>query len=146
MHRALLSREPIAEGCRAIALATGLALLALLPSPAWAQPEPLKGIRFLDVMENNTLSGETEGGTAYNLYFLPGGEVTYDDASGARDRGHWSMDPDGDVCVQFEQLDEGRQHCFEVEVDGRTVTWRGKSGEGQATLRGGVAESFLQPR
>ncbi len=97
-------------------------------------------------MQNNTLSGTTEGGAAYNLYFLPGGELTYDDSSGARDRGRWSMDSQGDVCVRFEQVDDGHEHCYQVAIDGRTVTWRGKTGDGSATLRGSVAESFLKPR
>lgn len=144
MHRALLSLRPLVAVVAAAWI--GLALLAPLAGPAFAQPEPLKGTRFLDVMENNTLSGTTEDGTAYNLYFLSGGELTYEDASGARDRGRWSMGPGGDVCVRFEQVDDGRQHCFDVEVDGRKLTWRGKGGEGKGTLRGGVAESFLKPR
>jgi hypothetical protein len=120
-------------------------MIALAPGPASAAPEQLKGDRFLEVMQNNTLSGTTADGAAYNLYFLPGGEVGYDDSSGARDRGRWSMDPDGDVCVSFDAIDHGSQHCYRVEVDGRKVTWSGKDG-GQATLRGGVVESFLKPK
>ena len=122
-----------------------LVATALAPALAFAAAEQLKGSRFIEVMQDNTLSGTTEGGASYNLYFLPGGEVTYDDSTGARDRGRWSMDSDGDVCVSFEQVDDGRAQCYRVEVDGRTVTWQGKAG-GQATLRGGVAESFLAPQ
>ena len=121
-----------------------LVATALAPALAFAAAEQLKGSRFIEVMQDNTLSGTTEGGASYNLYFLPGGEMTYDDSTGARDRGRWSMDSDGDVCVSFEQVDDGRAQCYRVEVDGRTVTWQGKAG-GQATLRGGVAESFLAP-
>jgi hypothetical protein len=124
--------------------ASMLAAIALAPPLAKAAPEQLKGSRFIEMMQDNTLSGTTADGTAYNLYFLPGGEVTYDDASGARDRGRWSMDPDGDVCISFDKVDDGRAQCFGVEVDGRTVTWRAKEA-GQATLRGDVAESFLTP-
>jgi hypothetical protein len=125
---------------------TGLALIALAPGALHAQPKPLKGTRFLEVMQNNTLSGTTEGGASFNLYFLPGGGVTYDDSSGARDHGRWSLDPQGDVCVRFDQTDDGREQCYQVEIDGRSVTWRGKAGDGRATLRGGVVESFLKPR
>jgi len=121
-----------------------LAALALAPGWAQAAPEQLRGSRFIEVMGDNTLSGTTADGAAYNLYFLPGGEVTYDDSAGARDRGRWSMDQDGDVCVSFEAVDDGRAQCYRVEVDGRTVSWRGKAG-GQAELRGGIAESFLSP-
>src|SRR5918996_5885219 len=111
-----------------------LVATALAPALAFAAAEQLKGSRFIEVMQDNTLSGTTEGGASYNLYFLPGGDVTYDDSTGARDRGRWSMDSDGDVCVSFEQVDDGRAQCYRVEVDGRTVTWQGKAG-GQATLR-----------
>ena len=124
--------------------AAALGALALASASAHAAQEQLKGSRFIEVVQDNVLSGTTEGGTAYNLYFLPGGDVTYDDASGARDRGRWSMDPEGDVCVRFEALDDGRERCYRVELDDRTVTWQGKA-EGQATLRGGIAESFLAP-
>jgi hypothetical protein len=127
------------------AACAGLALIALAPVQALAEAEQLKGNRFLEVMQNNTLSGTTADGAAYNLYFLPGGEVGYDDSSGARDRGRWSMDPQGDVCVSFEAVDHGSERCYRVEVDGRKVSWSGKDG-GDATLRGGVVESFLKPQ
>ena len=84
-----------------------------------AATEQLRGSRFIEVMQDNTLSGTTADGAAYNLYFLPGGELTYDDAAGARDRGRWSMDSDGDVCISFETIDSGRSQCYRVELDGR---------------------------
>jgi hypothetical protein len=122
-----------------------LGMIALAPATADAAAEQLKGSRFIEVMQDNTLSGTTEGGAAYNLYFLPGGEVTYDDSTGARDRGRWSVDPEGDVCVSFAKVEDGRAQCYQVEVDDHTVTWRGKAG-GQATLRGGITEGFLAPQ
>jgi hypothetical protein len=134
-----------AKAVSALGLVWILAAIVLAPAVASAAAEQLKGSRFIEVMQNNTLSGTTEDGAAYNLYFLPGGQVTYDDSSGARDRGRWSIDPDGDVCVSFEEVDDGRAQCYRVEVDGHTVTWHGKAG-GNATLRGGVAESFLTPQ
>ena len=131
---------------RATAHAVAAALVGLASAPAaHAAAEQLKGARFIEVMQDNTLSGTTAAGVAYNLYFLPGGEVTYDDSTGARDRGRWSMDPDGDVCVGFEQIDGGRSQCYRVELDGRELTWQGKA-DGQAALRGDVAEGFLAPR
>ena len=132
-------------GLKRMLVAAVLAAIALVPAVAEAAAAQLKGSRFIEVMQDNTLSGTTGGGAAYNLYFLPGGEVTYDDSTGARDRGRWSMDPEGDVCVSFDEVDGGVAQCYRVEVDGRTLTWQGKAG-GKATLRGGVAESFLTPR
>jgi hypothetical protein len=127
-------------------LAACLALTVVALAPAVTAAEQLSGSRFIEVMENNTLSGTMASGAAYNLYFLPGGRVTYDDSTGVRDSGHWSIDPDGDVCIGFENADEGRAQCFRVELDGRKVTWRGKDGGSEASLRGGVVESFLKPR
>ena len=131
---------------RTIAAWVGLAVIVFGSDSLHAQAEPLRGTRFLDVMQNNTLSGTTEGGADYNLYFLPGGEFTYNNSSGARDRGRWSMDSQGDVCVRFEQFDDGRERSLPVEIDGRAVTWRGNAGDGRASLRGSVAESFLKPQ
>ena len=122
-----------------------LAMIALAPALAHAAAEQLTGSRFIEVVQDNTLSGTTADGAAYNLYFLPGGEVTYDDATGASDRGRWFMDPEGDVCVSFEKVEDGAAQCYRVEIDGREVTWHGKAG-GETGLRGGVAESFLAPR
>ena len=96
-----------------------LCVVALAPTLAAAEAEQLSGSRFIEVMEDNTLSGTTASGDAYNLYFLPGGQVTYDDSTGARDTGRWSIDPDGDVCISFEHADDGRSQCFRVELDGR---------------------------
>jgi hypothetical protein len=121
-----------------------LAMIALAPVPAHAAAEQLTGDRFIEVMQDNTLSGTTAGGAAYNLYFLPGGEVTYDESTGARDRGRWFMDPEGDVCVSFKTVEDGAAQCYLVKIDGRTVTWNGKAG-GETGVRGNVAESFLSP-
>jgi hypothetical protein len=131
---------------KGLAACLALTVLTLAPIPTVAAAERLSGSRFIEVMEDNTLSGTMASGTAYNLYFLPGGRITYDDSTGASDSGHWSIDPDGDVCISFENADDGRAQCFRVELDGRKVTWRGKDGGSAASLRGGVLESFLKPR
>src|SRR5215470_1791174 len=52
-----------------------------------AGPRLLTGDEFITVMQNNTLSGTTVAGDAFNVYFLPGGTATYKDATGARDAG-----------------------------------------------------------
>jgi hypothetical protein len=63
-----------------------------------------QGSRFIEVMQDNTPSGTTADGAAYNLSFLPGGEVTYDDSTGARARGRWSMDPEGTCASASRQV------------------------------------------
>lgn len=115
-------------------------------APALAAPEQLRGQRFIDVMEGNTLSGTTADGVAFNIYFLPGGEVTYDEASGSRDHGRWWMDPDGDVCVRWEGYASESDRCFAVSVDGDHLMWQGKGASGEDVLRGGVGDTFLQRR
>jgi fructose-1,6-bisphosphatase/sedoheptulose 1,7-bisphosphatase-like protein len=56
-----------------LVLAFGVALAAALS----ARAEILQGDRFITAMKDNTVSGRTTAGTAYNLYFLPGGAVTH---------------------------------------------------------------------
>jgi hypothetical protein len=70
-------------------------------APAAAEPQAVRGDRFISMMDGNTLSGTTAAGTAFNLYFLPGGTATYQDAAGTRDSGTWHLDEAGDVCVAW---------------------------------------------
>jgi hypothetical protein len=108
-----------------------------------AGPQLLTGDEFITVMQNNTLSGTTAAGDAFNVYFLPGGAVTYRDARGARDSGTWHLDQDG-VCVDWRNPGDKAQGCFRVLVEGDRVTLQGPSGNSRATLRGGIAETFLK--
>ena len=108
-----------------------------------AGPRALTGDQFITAMQNNTLSGTTAAGDAFNVYFVPGGGVTYRDASGARDSGTWHLDRGG-VCVDWRNRGDKGQGCFRVLVDGERVTLEGPSGSSRATLRGGIFETFLQ--
>lgn len=109
---------------------------ALGAAPALADPEALKGDRFITVMSDNTLAGETADGVRYDMYFLPGGQVTYRDAAGGDDRGRWRLDDAGDVCIVWSGSDQ--DDCFRVTLDGDAVSWEGKSGSGMGRLRGGI--------
>jgi hypothetical protein len=115
-----------------------------LATPSLAGPEQLKGQNFIDVMSGNTVSGTTPSGAAFNMYFVDGGDVTYEDSSGDHDNGRWLIDPDGDVCVTWRKRDPEHQSCYLVTVDGDHVSWQGKGGSGEALLRGGVGTSFLK--
>jgi uncharacterized Zn-binding protein involved in type VI secretion len=95
-------------------------------------------------MESNTLSGKTDAGHAFNIYFLPGGVVTYQDATGTRDSGSWHLDEAGDVCVSWMYPAEQKEGCFHVTIDGKKVAWEGKAESGRATLRGGVTDTYLK--
>lgn len=126
-----------------------LAILAALSAfataaPSLAAPEQLKGQNFIDVMSGNTVSGTAASGAAFNIYFVDGGDVTYEDSSGARDNGRWLMDSDGDVCIKWRKRNPGQQNCYRVTVDGDQITWKGKDASGEALLRGGVGTSFLK--
>ena len=115
-----------------------------LATPALAAPEQLKGQRFIDVMSGNTVSGTVASGAAFNIYFVDGGDVTYEDSSGEHDRGRWFTDADGDVCIKWHERDPEHENCYQVTVDGDQLTWKGKGGSGEALLRGGVGTSFLK--
>jgi hypothetical protein len=126
-----------------LGIVTALSALGLA-TPSFAAPEQLKGQNFIDVMSGNTLSGTTPSGAAFNMYFVDGGDVTYDDSSGEHDNGRWLIDPDGDVCITWRKHDPGHQSCYLVTVDGDQLSWKGKGGSGEGLLRGGVGTSFLK--
>lgn len=123
-----------------------ISIALALAGAAAAAPEALEGSRFITVMRSNTLSGTTEAGAEFNVYFLEGGRVTYEDSAGERDDGSWRMDPDGDVCLRWTKLWDGAERCFRVTLDGDAVSWQGKTGGGEGQLRGGIAASFLKAR
>jgi len=108
-----------------------------------AGPRLLTGDEFITVMQNNTLSGTTAAGGAFNVYFLPGGTATYKDAKGDHDTGAWHLDKGG-VCVDWRNPRDKQQGCFRVLVEGDRVTLEGQSGSSHATLRGGISETFLK--
>jgi hypothetical protein len=76
-----------------------LPLLLLLPAPAAAEPHPVRWGDFVTMMQGNTLSGTTAAGTVFNMYFIAGGNATYQEVGGTRDFGTWHLDKEGDVCV-----------------------------------------------
>ena len=123
-----------------------LAVLALAATmaPALAAPQALHGDQFMSMMQSNTLSGTSDAGHAFNIYFLPAGIVTYQDASGTRDSGSWHLDEAGDICVAWKHPAEQKDGCFQVTIDGNKVAWEGKAGSDRATLRGGVTDTYLQ--
>ncbi len=126
-------------------LGGGLVLIvAAFTSIANAEPKQMKGSIFVSTMQGNTLSGKTVEGVAFNAYFLRGGMVTYEDANGLKDTGQWRIDNEEDVCVAFKNMNDGKEECFFVTLDGRTVTWKGKTRAGTGMLRGSIVESFLQ--
>jgi hypothetical protein len=108
--------------------------------------EVLRGDRFINVMRNNTLTGETEGGARFDVYFLPGGLVTYRDAAGDDDRGHWRIDGDGDVCITWTSSNPDEEQCFRVTLDGNRVSWEGKAESGKGMLRGTITDGNLAAR
>ncbi len=116
-------------------IALGLTALLL---PAAAQAERLQGDNFITVMQNNTLSGDSQDGIHYHVYFLPGGVVTYQDAAGKSDHGTWMIDKSGDVCVTWASLMAGKQNCYEVSFDKSEVTWGNKDTTMHGDLLGGV--------
>jgi len=120
-------------------------LLLLLSAPAAAEPQPVRWGNFVTMMQGNTLSGTTAAGTVFNMYFIAGGNATYQEVGGTRDFGTWHLDDDGDVCVVWNNSPDSANGCFRVTVDGSKVAWEGKETGGSGMLRGGVTETFLKP-
>jgi|SRR5262245_13159911 len=103
----------------------------------------VRGDQFITAVEGNTLSGKDSAGSPFNLYFLPGGHVTYSGRAGTAINGTWGLDKDGDVCVQWSRHVDALHGCFTIAVDGSKVTWRTKQAVGNARLRGGVVDTFV---
>ena len=122
-----------------------LPFLFTIAVPAAAEPHPVRWGDFVTMMQGNTLSGTTAAGTVFNMYFIAGGNATYQEVGGTRDFGSWHLDKDGDVCVTWNNSPDSANGCFHVTVDGSKVAWEGKDAGGSGKLRGGVTETFLKP-
>lgn len=122
-----------------LVLAFGVALAAAVP----ARADDLQGDRFITAMKDNTVSGRTAAGAAYNLYFLPGGAATYSDAVGHRVVGRWQLDRAGDVCVSWHGDTALPDGCYRVRADDRRLTWSSKDAHSDELLRGAVINAFL---
>ena len=101
-----------------------------------AHAEVLHGDAFVTAMNGNTLSGKAADGAEFHVFFLPGGEVTYEDTTGKREYGTWAFDNEGDVCVTWVQPVKKEAGCYRVHAEGPVVTWEGKAGTKQSGLHG----------
>lgn len=114
-------------------------MLCCSPSPLTAA-EKLVGTQFMSVMNGNTLAGVNQSGDNFKAYFLPGGQVTYEDETGFKTQGPWRVAEDGSICLTlpglWKSLDEER--CVTVMLEGREMSWRGKEGSGRAKLMGTI--------
>jgi hypothetical protein len=120
-----------------LASAAAIQLGAALPGTAMAKA--LRGDAFITAMDGNTLTGKMADGTAYKLYFLPGGQATIQEGNGNPQYGAWSLDKSGDVCLKWPSSVTSENGCYRVDVVGHKVTWSNKDGTQKARLFGGVA-------
>jgi len=104
----------------------------------------MRGDQFITMMDGNTLSGSDSAGS-FNLYFLPGGQLTYVGHAGKEVYGAWRLDKDGDICLRLPHGADALNGCFATSVDGTRVTWRAKHRAVDAQLRGSVVETFIKP-
>jgi hypothetical protein len=117
-----------------------LALLAMLVALApVAEAKALRGDAFITAMQGNTLTGKMADGTAYKLYFLPGGQATIQEGKDEPQSGSWSLDKSGDVCLKWPSAVASEDGCYRVDVVGHKVNWSNKDGSQKARLFGGVA-------
>jgi hypothetical protein len=119
----------------ALAAFGAIALLAGAP----AEAKSLRGDAFITAMDGNTLTGKMDDGTRYKLYFLPGGQATIQEGDAEPQRGAWSLDKSGDVCLKWPGAVASADGCYRVDVVGHKVTWSSKDGAQKARLFGGVA-------
>ena len=113
-----------------------LTAAALAAQPAMAKD--LRGDAFITALNGNTLTGKLPDGKPFNLYFLPGGQASYQETAGQTHFGTWKLDENGDVCVQWAPGGQMANGCFQVSLDGDKVTWSNMDGTHQGGLLGGV--------
>jgi hypothetical protein len=114
---------------------SGLLAAVVLSAPiaAHAASQHIQGDQFITAMDGNTLSGKNADGSAFNIYFLPGGEVTYTDKAGVTDKGTWHLDQDGDVCVAWQNPADAQEAAF---VFGPTAKrWSGRASKAATVAR-----------
>jgi hypothetical protein len=116
--------------------------MAALP----AEAETLRGDAFITAMDGNTLSGKDDQGVVYDLYFLPGGAATYQDANGKVRSGSWHLDNSGDVCVMWIQPVKKDDGCYRVSLEDGQATWSSKDGTHKGGLLGGVSEFSVKKK
>jgi len=114
-----------------------LAMAVGLSAPA-ALARDLRGDAFITAMNGNTLAGKMADGKAFNVYFLPGGQSSYEEAGGQPHFGTWKLDKAGDVCVTWAPGGQMASGCFTVKINGDKVTWSNKDGSQGGLLLGGV--------
>jgi len=110
------------------------AVLAVQPAMA----KDLRGDAFITAMNGNTLAGKMSDGKPFNVYFLPGGQSSYQEAGGQPHYGTWKLDKAGDVCVAWAPGGQMASGCFHVAINGDKVTWSNKDGSQGGLLLGGV--------
>jgi len=130
--------------CR-IATSCVLAMALLQPLATISVAEDLRGDGFITTLEGNAISGTSAGGLIFNLYFVPGGQVTYSNLAGMTANGTWHLDRDGDVCMRWLKPVYALEGCFRFSFNGDSVVWSSKATSGRGTLRGGVTNTFLKP-
>ena len=123
-----------------------LSMIAVLAFPGTSSAAHLRGDEFITTVDGNTISGNAANGLAYDLYFLPGGRVTYSSLGRANVSGTWQLDRDGDVCIKWPQPVAALEGCFRMSFDGDTVVWRNRSVSGRGMLRGSVVDSAAKPQ
>ena len=118
-------------------IATAALLIGLAIQSALAGD--LRDDSFITALNGNTLTDKTPGsGTAFNVYFLPGGTASYQESNGRPHFGRWSLDKSGDVCLWWTPRSRLEDGCFKVAFKGNEVTFSSRERRHLADLAGTV--------
>jgi hypothetical protein len=120
------------------------AVVGLAIQPAAAKI--IRGDAFITAMQDNTLSGKNADGNKFDVFFLPGGQATYQETSKKAVFGTWKIDKDGDVCVTWARATNADAGCFHVDINGSNVSWSNKDVSHHGGLLGEVAPMTMAKR
>lgn len=118
------------------ALAIAALLTGLAMQPALAAD--LRGDAFITALNGNTLVEKTADGKPTYVYFLPGGQTSYQAANGQPHFGHWKLDRNNDVCITWAPGGNLANGCFKVTVKGDKITFANGKGREVGGLAGTV--------
>ena len=128
---------------RSLALIAGLCLLAATGGPTAVRAEKLAGDALKEAIAGKVVILHTPVGSFPIRYREDGTMVSQVSGSAAmylgspRDQGTWVVRNDK-LCMKFRTWLDGRQSCFTIRQDGRTVHWRrddGRTGTGTIATR-----------
>ena len=127
-----------------VVVVTAIAGAVLLGNATSADAEKVTAQRVVDMVIGNTVFEKTARGIRNKVLLREDGGVAVDAENGFFDEGRWEI-TDGKLCLQFEEIQAGRQICFrDFDLEGNMFTAFSEARNERQPFRihNGIASSF----